>query len=226
MTERLYTRKEKLPERKHLRNNSTAAESTLWKALRCRQIDGLKFRRQHSIGAYIMDFYCPEIKLCIELDGNVHDDYLQHHSDIIRTKFINEQGITIFRFSNECVYHNPDQIIEAIRNFNQCPKLRKGIIKDNNVIQNPPLTPPFQGGEHAQKTSEALPTQGGEHAQKTSEALTQKTSEALTQKTSEALTQKTSEALTQKTSEALPTQRGEHAQRTPETGNNNKISTF
>ena len=202
MTERLYTRKEKLPERKHLRNNSTAAESTLWKALRCRQIDGLKFRRQHSIGAYIMDFYCPEIKLCIELDGNVHDDYLQHHSDIIRTKFINEQGITIFRFSNECVYHNADQIIEAIRNFNQCPKLRKGIIKDNNVIQNPPLTPPFQGGEHAQKTSEALtqktsealPTQGGEHAQKTSEAL--------------------------------PTQRGEHAQRTPETGNNNKISTF
>ena len=225
MTERLYTRKEKLPERKHLRNNSTAAESTLWKALRCRQIDGLKFRRQHSIGAYIMDFYCPEIKLCIELDGNVHDDYLQHHSDIIRTKFINEQGITIFRFSNECVYHNPDQIIEAIRNFNQCPKLRKGIIKDNNVIQNPPLTPPFQGGEHAQKTSEAL-------TQKTSEALTQKTSEALpTQRGEHA--QKTSEALptqrgehTQKTSEALPTQRGEHAQRTPETGNNNKISTF
>ena len=177
MTERLYTRKEKLPERKHLRNNSTAAESTLWKALRCRQIDGLKFRRQHSIGAYIMDFYCPEIKLCIELDVNVHDDYLQHHSDIIRTKFINEQGITIFRFSNECVYHNPDQIIEAIRNFNQCPKLRKGIIKDNNVIQNPPLTPPFQGGEHAQKTSEALtqktsealPTQRGEHAQRTPE---------------------------------------------------------
>ena len=217
MTERLYTRKEKLPERKHLRNNSTAAESTLWKALRCRQIDGLKFRRQHSIGAYIMDFYCPEIKLCIELDGNVHDDYLQHHSDIIRTKFINEQGITIFRFSNECVYHNPDQIIEAIRNFNQCPKLRKGIIKDNNVIQNPPLTPPFQGGEHAQKTSEALtqktsealPFQGGEHAQRTSEALPTQRGE-----------------LTQKTSEALPTQRGEHAQRTPETGNNNKISTF
>jgi len=225
MTERLYTRKEKLPERKHLRNNSTAAESTLWKALRCRQIDGLKFRRQHSIGAYIMDFYCPEIKLCIELDGNVHDDYLQHHSDIIRTKFINEQGITIFRFSNECVYHNPDQIIEAIRIFNQCPKLRKGIIKDNNVIQNPPLTPPFQGGEHAQKTSEALtqktsealPTQGGEHAQKTSEALTQKTSEALPTQGGEHA---------QKTSEALPTQRGEHAQRTPETGNNNKISTF
>ena len=165
MTERLYTRKEKLTERKHLRNHSTTAESTLWKTLRCRQIDGLKFRRQHSIGAYIMDFYCPEIKLCIELDGNVHDDYLQHQSDIIRTKFINSQGITIFRFSNECVYCNPDQIIEAIRIFNQCPKLRQGIIKDNNVLQNPPLTPPLQGGEHAQETPKTPPIQGGEHAQ-------------------------------------------------------------
>ena len=67
--ERVFTLADAKIKRNSLRNNSTAAESTLWKVLRNKQIEGLRFRRQHSIGPYIMDFYCPEIKLCIELDG-------------------------------------------------------------------------------------------------------------------------------------------------------------
>ena len=53
--------------RKELRNHSTSAEATLWKMLKGKQIAGLKFRRQHSVGPYILDFYCPQIKLAIEL---------------------------------------------------------------------------------------------------------------------------------------------------------------
>ena len=58
--------------RKDLRNMSTSAEATLWKLIKGQQIDGLKFRRQHSVGPYILDFYCPQFRLGIELDGEVH----------------------------------------------------------------------------------------------------------------------------------------------------------
>lgn len=60
--------------RKELRNNLTIAEASLWKYLKGRRMHGLKFRRQHSIGPFIVDFYCPEEKLIIELDGEVHEE--------------------------------------------------------------------------------------------------------------------------------------------------------
>ena len=58
--------------RKDLRNNGTSAEATLWELIKGKQIDGLKFRWQHSVGPYILDFYCPQFRLSIELDGEVH----------------------------------------------------------------------------------------------------------------------------------------------------------
>lgn len=69
---KLHNRKHLKDFRKELRNNSTKAESRLWKVLRKRQLEGRKFRRQHSIGNYIVDFYCPEEKLIVELDGAIH----------------------------------------------------------------------------------------------------------------------------------------------------------
>ena len=59
--------------RKELRNHSTPAEAILWRMLKGKQIAGLKFRCQHSVGPYVLDFYCPQIKLAIELDGEVHN---------------------------------------------------------------------------------------------------------------------------------------------------------
>jgi very-short-patch-repair endonuclease len=59
--------------RKKLRNQATPAEAALWKLLSGKKCGGLKFRRQHSVGPYILDFYCPEAKLAIEVDGNAHD---------------------------------------------------------------------------------------------------------------------------------------------------------
>ena len=66
---RLHNRDYLIQIRKHLRNNSTAAESTLWKILKKRQVGGYKFRRQHSIGKYVVDFYCPELQLVLEYEA-------------------------------------------------------------------------------------------------------------------------------------------------------------
>ena len=69
---RSFNRKEKEVQRKELRSNGTKYEATLWLILKNRQIDGVRFRRQFSVGEYILDFYCPELKLGIELDGQGH----------------------------------------------------------------------------------------------------------------------------------------------------------
>ncbi|WP_154201869.1 endonuclease domain-containing protein [Ancylomarina sp. 16SWW S1-10-2] len=101
--------------RKKLRRRSTAAESTLWKTIKNKQIENLKFRRQHSIGNYIADFYCPEIRLIIELDGASHDNYLSEEKDIIRDRTLEEYNCTIIRFENRYVYEFLEEIIEAIK---------------------------------------------------------------------------------------------------------------
>ncbi|MRT94887.1 DUF559 domain-containing protein [Ancylomarina sp. 16SWW S1-10-2] len=101
--------------RKKLRRRSTAAESTLWKTIKNKQIENLKFRRQHSIGNYIADFYCPEIRLIIELDGASHDNYLSEEKDIVRDRTLEEYNCTIIRFENRYVYEFLEEIIEAIK---------------------------------------------------------------------------------------------------------------
>jgi len=110
--QKLMNNSEYTDRRKELRNHSTSAESTLWKTLRGRQISGLKFRRQHSIGSYILDFYCPEIKLAIELDGEVHNR--QEDYDERRTCFLNIEGIGVLRFENRTVFENAEQIMREI----------------------------------------------------------------------------------------------------------------
>ena len=89
--------------RQNLRNNATAPEAILWRLLKGKQIDGLKFRRQFGLGPYVLDFYCPEIRLCIELDGEVHKSYEQTQYDEIRTRFIASNHIKVIRFENDVV---------------------------------------------------------------------------------------------------------------------------
>lgn len=101
-------------ERKELRSHATPAETALWKMLKNSKVGGFKFRRQHSIGPYILDFYCPLLRLDIELDGSAHDASMADKHDEIRTKFLQQQGITVLRFRNELVYRNPNAIIEEI----------------------------------------------------------------------------------------------------------------
>ena len=101
--------------RQSLRNNTTSAEAILWRALKGKQVDGLKFRRQFGVGPYVLDFYCPEIKLGIELDGEIHKSEGVYEYDEMRTRFLSENGIRVLRFDNELVYGNTEAIIEAIK---------------------------------------------------------------------------------------------------------------
>ena len=98
--------------RKLLRSNMTPAEAALWRALRGRGAGGWKFRRQQGIGPYILDFYCPELRLCIELDGSSHD--YKYEYDEQRTRFLSEQGIRVVRFQNEQMWSCMDGIVEEI----------------------------------------------------------------------------------------------------------------
>jgi len=120
--------------RKALRNHATKAEKFLWAALKKRSLSGRKFRRQHSIGNYIVDFYCPEEKLIIELDGETHNNSVQEEYDTHRTQFFKQLGLAILRFENKTVFESRDMVLETIiAEFKQPPR--------------PLGTPPSKGGE-------------------------------------------------------------------------------
>ena len=95
-----------------LRNETTDAEKALWKVLRCRQVSGLKFRRQHPFGDYILDFVCLENKLIIEVDGGQHADRTKH--DEIRTENLLTAGFRVLRFWNNEVLEEIEAVKERI----------------------------------------------------------------------------------------------------------------
>jgi len=100
--------------RRELRNNSTPEEAVLWTQIKSRKIKGYKWRRQHPIGIYILDFYCPKAKLCIELDGAAHYTYSGEREDCIRTSFLNSKGIKVIRFENRLIWDNIEGVIDII----------------------------------------------------------------------------------------------------------------
>lgn len=101
--------------RRELRASLTPAEAVLWKYLQSRQLDGRKFRRQHSIGRYIVDFYCPELKLAIELDGAAHDSARADAGDRIRDEFLRSLGIRMLRYENREVMANLEGVLLHMR---------------------------------------------------------------------------------------------------------------
>ena len=100
--------------RQTLRNNATPAEASLWRALKNKQVENLKFRRQFGFGPYILDFYCPQIRLCVELDGEVHRSYDTEMYDMVRTEFLQKNNVHVIRFNNEIVFRNTNGIIEEV----------------------------------------------------------------------------------------------------------------
>ena len=93
-----------------LRGCSTDAERKLWSALRGSQLAGLKFRRQHPIHPYTVDFFCASAKLVVEVDGSQHGE----ESDRARTRFLQEQGLTVLRFWNNEVLTQIEAVADAI----------------------------------------------------------------------------------------------------------------
>ena len=115
MNNELYNKPHLKSQRKSLRKDLTIAEAFLWKQLKKSQFEGKKFRRQQSIGTYIVDFYCPEEKLVIELDGEVHNNIISSDYDDKRTEYMEANGIRVIRFENKQVFENFDMVMEAIR---------------------------------------------------------------------------------------------------------------
>lgn len=100
--------------RRALRRDQTPAETHLWQALRKRQLAGRKFKRQYSLGPYILDFYCAEERLAIELDGAPHYDVTRRAYDDERTQFLETQGIRVVRFENRDILQQRDVVLAAI----------------------------------------------------------------------------------------------------------------
>jgi very-short-patch-repair endonuclease len=111
----LFNRKSLGKFRTTLRKNLTSAEASLWNLLKHRQVSGYKFRRQHSIGNYIVDFCCVKEKLIIELDGNIHGEYQQIERDEIREIYLKNLGFTVIRFENKLVFQDPEYVIKEIK---------------------------------------------------------------------------------------------------------------
>ena len=101
--------------RRELRKNMTPAEVALWQQLKAGRLDGTHWRRQYSIDKYILDFYCPIYKLCIELDGEEHYTMQGDTKDFDRTEFINSIGIDVLRFENKEIWESPEQVLETIK---------------------------------------------------------------------------------------------------------------
>ena len=135
MTE-IFNDKNQTKFRKTLRNNTPSAEKVLWKKLQNRKVNNLKFRRQYGIGRFIVDFYCPKLKLAIEVDGITHSFYDKNiKEDLSRQKEIESLGIKVIRFTNVDIYHNINEVMNVIYNeTSPSPLLRKE--GEDNKIEN------------------------------------------------------------------------------------------
>ncbi len=100
------------PEARRMRRKPTGAERQLWQQLRNRQVRGLKFRRQHPIGRFIVDFYCTEARLIVELDGPIHESSVDE--DAARQRDIEGQGLRVLRFTNAEVEESIGDVLNRI----------------------------------------------------------------------------------------------------------------
>jgi very-short-patch-repair endonuclease len=111
----IYNLLSKAVYRKELRNNATKVERILWQNLKGRKLAGKKFRRQFSVGPYIVDFYCPECRLAIELDGAGHFTILGGERDAIKLAYLEKCGIRVLHFENKLMYTSLEWVLEVIK---------------------------------------------------------------------------------------------------------------
>ena len=105
-----------------LRSGMSLPEVVLWQAIRSRKVNGLRFRRQHPLGPYVLDFFCPEFRLCVEVDGASHSLGDHPLRDAIRDARLAAQGIRTLRLSAELVLHDVDDAVRTIRGFLGLPE--------------------------------------------------------------------------------------------------------
>ena len=142
---------------KGLRKRQTEAEKRLWRHLKAKQLEGIKFRRQEPIGKYIVDFVSFDKKLVIELDGGQHAGDTR---DVARDAWLHSQGFTVLRLWNNDVFENPEGVLEEIRrNVASSPSVSPassplvGEDRGEGDEFHPPLAPPIEGGGHGRSAS-------------------------------------------------------------------------
>lgn len=111
---KIYNRIDQKEKRRKLRNSMSNAEKILWERLRRRQINNKRFLRQYSVGKYVIDFYCPEIKLAIEADGDTHNSDEEIEYDKYRQIEVENLGIKFLRFKNDEIFENIVNVIKKI----------------------------------------------------------------------------------------------------------------
>jgi very-short-patch-repair endonuclease len=121
-----------------LRRNLTKAEEILWSNVRIfrRSIHGFRFRRQHPFGPFILDFYCHQALLAVEIDGGYHENQKQHQYDEMRTQYLKERGLEVIRFNNEEVEKN----VNKVMHFMEAKALER--IKSINEAKNGSMKSP------------------------------------------------------------------------------------
>jgi very-short-patch-repair endonuclease len=119
-----------------LRREMTLPEVLLWQALRRGQIDDLRFRRQHPLGPYVLDFYCAPSRLAVEIDGAAHDHPDQAAHDIARDRWLSEQGISVLRF-------NAADVLDAARRLDVLATIAAAVLPPPPPDGGPP--PPLRG---------------------------------------------------------------------------------
>jgi very-short-patch-repair endonuclease len=127
---KLYNRTSEKEKRQQLRRNMTKAEFLLWQKLKRKQLEGVKFRSQYGVGQFVVDFYCTELKLAIEIDGDSHFQDGAQEYDWERQAVIESVGIRFLRFTNDEVYGNLEGVLERI-------------IQKIGELRNHPPSPPY-----------------------------------------------------------------------------------
>ena len=139
MTKQFFNKEEYKNLRKKLRGSMAKSETWLWTRLKGRQIQW-KFRRQHGIGPYVTDFFCPNLQLAVEVDGISHDRKERAGSDTRRDKYLSTLGIKVLRFTSEEIMYELDRVIENI--YQECERI--AAVQEHH--RHPHLTSPFLGG--------------------------------------------------------------------------------
>lgn len=133
MTMKFFNTRENKELRKELRNNQPKAEQVLWHRLKAKRFLDIKFRRQHGIGPFIVDFYCTEFKFAIEIDGDSHFNEEAIKKDNSRTAYLEKEGIEVIRFTNTDVYKNIEWVMEEIKIYMENKKQFSLIKRTNNI---------------------------------------------------------------------------------------------
>lgn len=115
--------------KRRLRTELTPAEKLIWTKLRSKQCHLFKFRRQHAIGPFIVDFFCPEQLLVVEIDGDVHAEKTQRTKDLQRERYLRSLGLQIIRYTNHEVLNNLNGVLEHLL----------GVLSSDSTSPNPSL---------------------------------------------------------------------------------------